>query len=244
MNGKEQSIALSGSGATRRAREHCLDVYIVDDDAAVCDAVAFLLQSRGYTVKSFTCPESLLDVVNEKTTGVLILDLYLRNMSGLALQAELQNRGIGLKIIFISGHGDIGKSVLAIKGGAIDFIEKPYTNKRLLNSVEETLLLVNAENKKSGQQDALEERYERLTSREREIMNFLVRGVSSRKLAEHLGLSSRTVEIHRSKIMHKLEVASLPELVRLVYTNGNVRPEEALIDIRQSLQFQEDQKAG
>lgn len=244
MNGKEQSIALSGPGATRRAREPCRDVYIVDDDAAVCDAVAFLLESTGYTVKSFTSPESLLDVVNEKTTGVLILDLYLRNMSGLALQAELQKRGIGLKIIFISGHGDIEKSVLAIKGGAIDFIEKPYTNKRLLNSVEETLLLVNAENKMSRRQDAIEERYERLTSREREIMNLLVRGVSSRKLAEHLGLSRRTVEIHRSKIMHKLEVVSLPELVRMVYTNGNARPEEVLIDIRQSLQFQEDQKTG
>ena len=244
MNSEEQSVALSGYGPPRRARDPCRDVYIVDDNAAVCDAVAFLFESKGYTVKSFTCPESLLDVVNEKTTGVLILDLYLTNMSGLALQAELQNRGIGLKIIFISGLGDIEKSVLAIKGGAIDFIEKPYTNKRLLNSVEETLLLVNAENKKSRQQDALEERYERLTSREREIMNFLVRGVSSRKLAEHLGLSSRTVEIHRSKIMHKLEVASLPELVRMVYTNGNAKPEEFLMDIRQSLQFQDDKKTG
>jgi len=244
MNSEEQSVALSGSGPPRPARERCRNVYIVDDDAAVCDAVAFLLESTGYTVKSFTCPESLLDVVNEKTTGVLILDLYLTNMSGLVLQAELQNRGISLKIIFISGHGDIEKSVLAIKGGAIDFIEKPYTNKRLLNSVEETMLLVNAENKKSRQQDALEERYERLTAREREIMNFLVRGISSRNLAVHLGLSSRTVEIHRSKIMHKLEVASLPELVRMVYTSGNAQPEEVLMDIRQSLQFQDDQKTG
>ena len=244
MNSEEQSIILSGSGPPRPARERCRNVYIVDDDAAVCDALALLLESKGYTVKSFTCPESLLAVVNEKTTGVLILDLYLTNMSGLALQAELRNRGIGLKTIFISGQGDIEKSVQAIKGGAIDFIEKPYTSKRLLNSVEETLLLVNAEKKKSRQQDALEERYERLTSREREIMNFLVRGVSSRKLAEHLGLSSRTVEIHRSKIMHKLEVASLPELVRMVYTSGNSQPEEVLIDIRQSLQFQDDQKTG
>jgi len=244
MNNEEQSVVLSGSGPPRRAGERCRNVYIVDDDAAVCDAVAFLLKSTGYTVKSFTCPKSLLDVVNEKTTGVLILDLFMTNMSGLALQAELKNRSIGLKIIFISGHGDIEKSVLAIKGGAIDFIEKPYTGKRLLNSVEETLLLVNAEHKKSRQQDALEERYERLTSREREIMNLLVRGITSRKLAEHLGLSSRTVEIHRSKIMHKLEVASLPELVRMVYTNGNAQPEEVLIDIRQSLQFQDDQKTG
>lgn len=244
MNSEEQSVVLPGSGPPRRAREPCRDVYIVDDDAAVCDAVAFLLENTGYTVKSFTCAESLLDVVNEKTTGVLILDLFMSNMSGLALQAELHNRGIGLKIIFISGHGDIEKSVQAIRGGAVDFIEKPYANKQLLNSVEEALLLVNAEEKRRRQTEPLEERYERLTFREREIMNFLVRGISSRKLAEHLGLSSRTVEIHRSKIMHKLEVASLPELVRMVYTNGNALPEEVLMDIRQSLQFQEDQKTG
>jgi two-component system, LuxR family, response regulator FixJ len=244
MNSEEHSVALSGSGPPRPARERCRNVYIVDDDAAVCDALALLLESKGYTVKSFTSARSLLAAANEKSTGVLILDLYLPDMSGLALQAELRNRGIGLKTIFISGHGDIGKSVQAIRGGAVDFIEKPYTGKRLLNSVEETLLLVNAENKKSRRQGALEERYERLTSREREIMNLLVRGITSRKLAEHLGLSSRTVEIHRSKIMHKLEVASLPELVRMVYTNGNARPEEVLIDIRQSLQFQDDQKTG
>jgi two-component system response regulator FixJ len=244
MNSEEQRVTLSGFGPPRPARDRCRNVYIVDDDAAVCDALALLLESKGYTVNSFTCPRSLLDVVTEKTTGVLILDLNLPNMPGLALQAELRNRGIDLKTIFLSGYGDIEKCVEAIKGGAIDFIEKPYTSKRLLDSVEEALLLVIAENKKYRHQGALKERYKRLTSREREIMNFLVRGVSSRKLAEHLGLSSRTVEIHRSKIMRKLEVASLPELVRMVYTSGNTQPEEFLIDIRQSLQLQDDQKTG
>jgi FixJ family two-component response regulator len=226
------------------AGRKCRAVYIVDDDPGVCHALTVLLENAHYAVESFTSARSLLAALNEKTTGILILDLFLADMSGLALQAELRNRGIGLKIIFISGHGDIEKSVQAIKGGAIDFIEKPYTSKRLLNSVEETLLLVNTENKKFRQQDALEERYERLTPREREIMNFLVRGVSSRKLADHLGLSSRTVEIHRSKIMHKLEVASLPDLVRMVCTSSNAQPEEVLIDIRQSLQLQDDQKTG
>jgi two-component system response regulator FixJ len=244
MNSEEQSGTVSGSDPPRRARDRCRNVYIVDDDVAVCDAVAFLFENKGYMVNSFTCPESLLAVVNEKTTGVLILDLFMTKMSGLVLQAKLRNRGIGLKTIFISGQGDIGKAVQAIKGGAIDFIEKPYTSIQLLNSVEEAMLLVNAEERTRRQTDPVEQRYERLTPREREIMNFLVRGVSSRKLAEHLGLSSRTVEIHRSKIMHKLEVASLPELVRMVYTSGNSQPEEVLIDIRQSLQFQDDQKTG
>jgi len=240
MNSEAQSITLPGSDPPRPARERCRNVYIADDDVAVCDAVTYLFESNGYTVKSFTCPESLLAVVNEKTTGVLILDLYMTNMSGLALQAELRDRGTGLKTIFISGHGDIDKSVQALRGGAVDFIEKPYTNKQLLNSVEEALLLVNAEEKRRS----LEKRYQRLTPREREIMNFLVRGVSSRKLAEHLGLSSRTVEIHRSKIMRKLEVTSLPDLVRMVYTSRHSQPEEVLIDIRQSLQLQDDRETG
>jgi FixJ family two-component response regulator len=244
MNSEEQSGTVSGSGPPRHARDRCHNVYIVDDDAAVCDAVALLFESKGYTVKSFTCPESLLALVNEKSTGVLILDLFMTKMSGLALQAKLRDRGIALKTIFISGQGDIGKAVQAIKGGAIDFIEKPYISNQLLNSVEEALSLVNAEVMSRRQTDPVKQRYERLTLREREIMNFLVRGVSSRQLAERLGLSRRTVEIHRSRIMHKLEVASLPELVRMVYTSGNAQPEEVLIDIRQCLQFQDDQKTG
>jgi two-component system response regulator DctR len=242
MNSEAHNGTLSGSGPSHRAVERCRTVYIVDDDAAVCDALTLLIESKGYTVKSFTCPESLLAVVNEKTTGVLILDLFLTNMSGLAFHAKLQDQGVGLKTIFISGRGDIENSVQAIRGGAIDFIEKPYTSKQLLNSVEEALRMVNAELMERRQQDILDKRYERLTPREREIMNFLVRGVSSRKLADRLGLSSRTVEIHRSKIMHKLEVASLPDLVRMVYTNGKAQPEEVLIDIRQSLYLQDDQK--
>ena len=211
------NVPSTDAGQRQRSGGVCCAIYIVDKDPAVCHALTRLFESADYTVMPFASAESLLASVDETTTGVLILDLYLTTMSGLTLQAELRNRGVGLKTIFISEHADIEKSVQAIKGGAIDFIEKPYTSKRLLNSVEEALLLVNAENKKSRQQDSLEERYKRLTSREREIMNFLVRGVSSRKLAEHLGLSSRTVEIHRSKIMRKLGVASLPELVRMMY---------------------------
>jgi two-component system, LuxR family, response regulator FixJ len=244
MNSEAHIGIPSGPGPPRPGGERCRNVYIVADDAAVCDALTLLLGSKGYTVKSFTSAGSLLAVANEKTTGVLILDLFMTNISGLELQAELRSRGIGLKTIFISGYGNIEKTVQAIKGGAIDFIEKPYTSKQLLNSVEEALRLVNAENRKCRQQYTLEKRYERLTPRELEIMNFLVRGVSSRKLAERLGLSSRTVEIHRSKIMHKLEVASLPDLVRMVYTSGNSQPEEVLIDIHQSLQFRNDQKTG
>jgi two-component system, LuxR family, response regulator FixJ len=241
MNSEAYSEIRSGSGPPYSGRERCRNVFIVDDDEAVCDALTFLFGNTGYTVTSFTRAESLLDVVNRQTMGVLILDLFITDMSGLTLQDKLRNRGIALKTIFISGAGDIDNAVQAIKGGAIDFIEKPYTNKQLLDSVEVAMGLVNDETIKRQQEDTLEKRYQRLTSREREVMSFLAKGVSSRKLAVQLGLSSRTVEIHRAKIMHKLEVTSLPDLVRILYTNGKSRPEEVLIDIRQSLRPQEDQ---
>lgn len=235
-NGRPFGSSDSGPGV-----EVYRSVYIVDDDPAVCDAIALVLRSKGYTVKSFDSARYLLAAVTEKTTGVLILDLFMASMSGLELQAELRNRGIDLKTIFISGYADIEKAVQAIKGGAIDFIEKPYSNKQLLKSVEEAMLLVSTDENKRRQQDTLGKCYERLTAREREIMKFLVRGDSNRQLAHRLGLSSRTVEIHRSKIMHKLEVASLPDLVRMMYASSDFQPEEILMNIRQSPHFGEDQ---
>jgi two-component system response regulator FixJ len=242
MNNECNKAPPSDSSQSRSAEKDIRTVYIVEDDPAVRLALSLLLESADYVVKSFGSAESLLAAVNEKTAGVLILDHFLENMSGLTLQAELTKRGVALKTIFISGCGDVEKSVQAIKGGAIDFIEKPYTNEQILNSVEEALLRVTAGENKRRQRDTLDKRYKRLTTREREIMKFLVRGDSSRKLAERLGLSSRTIDIHRSKIMHKLEVSSLPDLVRMVYTSSDTLPEEVLIDIRQSPHFRDDKK--
>jgi len=221
--------------------EGCRTIYIVDDDSAVCHALTLLFENADYTVMPFASAESLLASVSEASTGVLILDLNMADMSGLELQAELRKRGIGLKTIFISGYGNVEKSVLAIKGGALDFIEKPFTNKQLLNSVGNAMLLASAEQEECTRRQTLENKYERLTPREREVMTYLVSGVSNKNLAEQLGLSSRTVEIHRSKIMRKMGVTSLQDLVRMVYASNNNRPKEVLIDISQSLHLREDQ---
>lgn len=243
MNNKTHKGTSFGFRQLRPARKRCRSVYIVDDDPAVCHALVLLLENAEYVVTPFISAESLLATVSEETRGVLILDLLIGDMSGLELQAELRKRGIGLKTIFISGHGNIEKSVLAIKGGAIDFIEKPFTNKQILKSVEEALSLVNAEEEERRQRDSLEKRCERLTPREREVMNFLVSGVSNQELAERLGLSRRTVEIHRSKVMRKMEAGTLQDLVRMVFASSNSQPEEILIDIGQSLRLQEDQSS-
>jgi two-component system, LuxR family, response regulator FixJ len=243
MNKQTPNEASSGFGQPGPAGKKSRCVYIVEDDTAVRHALSLLLEGANYAVRSFTTAGALLAAVDEKSRGILILDLFLPDMSGLSLQDELRNRGIGLKTIFISGYGGINDSVLAIKGGAIDFIEKPFTNEQVLNSVEEALSLTSAEEKWRRQRDSLEKRYKLLTPREREIIQFLVRGDSSRKLAERLGLSSRTIEIHRAKIMRKLEASSLPDLVRIVYMSSDSLPEEVLIDISQTLQLREDQSA-
>jgi FixJ family two-component response regulator len=239
MNNKTHKEVPSGFGQLRPAGKRCRTVYIVDNDPAVCHALSLLFGNANYAVKSFGSARTLLAAVTKQTTGVLILDLNMADMSGLALQAELRKRGIGLKTIFISGHGNIEKSVLAIKGGAFDFIEKPFSEKHLLNSVADTLLLVDAEAEERRQHESMEKRYELLTPREREVMKFIVSGVSNRELAERLGLSSRTVEIHRSKIMRKMEARSLQDLVRMVFASSKLEPEEVLIDIDRSLRLQE-----
>jgi len=243
MNNETPMGTMPGIRKLMPAEIICRSVYILDNDPDGRRAVSMLLEAANYTVSSFTCAEALLSAVDEKTTGILILNLSLAGMPGLVLQNELKKRGIGLKTIFTSTSATIEMSVQAIKGGAVDFLEKPFTDEQLLNSVEEALAAAIADEKKRRQRSALENRYDRLTRREREIMNLLIRGETSRKLAERLGLSSRTVEIHRSKIMRKLEAESLPDLVRMVYTNGDFQPEEVLFDISPSLLLQKG-KAG
>jgi two-component system response regulator FixJ len=241
MNGETPMGTDSGIRQLRSAESVCRTVFIVDDDPAARRATAAPLEAARFTVRFFPSAEALLAAVDERTTGILILDLTLSDMPGLKLQSELKKRGIGLKTIFISGSGTIETSVQAIKGGAIDFVEKPCSDKQLLNSVNQALAEAIANEKKRRERTVIEKRYERLTRREREVMKFLIRGETNRKLAERMGLSSRTVEIHRSKIMRKLEATTLPDLVRMMYTNGDVRPEEVLVDITQSLRLAKDQ---
>ena len=240
MNNEAPMRTASGIPSLRPAESACRSVYIVDDDPAERCSTSALLQAARYTVRAFPSARALLAAVDERTTGILLLDLCLADMSGLMLQNELNKRGIGLKTIFVSGSGTIQASVQAIKGGAIDFIQKPFSDGQLLKSVEVALAAAIANEKRRRQRSELEKRYELLTQREREIMNFLIRGDTNRKLAERMGLSSRTVEIHRSKIMRKLQATSLPDLVRMVYTNSDFQPEDVLVDIGRPLQLPKD----
>ena len=189
-------------------------VYLVDDDMAVCHALSVFLEACGYLVRAFPSAEAFLSGAAGVRDGVILLDQRMTGMSGLELQRELNRRHIDLPIIFITGHGDVQMSVKAVKAGAIDFLEKPFSNEALLASIREAFL--DSDNHKKHRESVTEmrRRYASLTEREREVMQHVVAGLSNRHLAEQLGVSDRTVEVHRSRGMKKMGADSLPDLVR------------------------------
>jgi two-component system response regulator FixJ len=189
-------------------------IFLVDDDAAVCHALSVFLAASGYDTKTFPSAESFLEYAGSTLDGIVLLDQRMTGMTGLELQAGLARRGIDLPIIFITGHGDVRMSVQAIKAGAIDFLEKPFSNEDLLASITEAFSRARASRKHRGQVVALRKQYDGLTAREREVLRHVVTGLSNRELAEVLGVSGRTIEVHRSRAMKKMGAESLPDLVR------------------------------
>jgi FixJ family two-component response regulator len=194
------------------------NVLLVDDDAAVCHALSVFLETSGYGVKTFPSAEAFLeDAAGSTVDGIMLLDQRMTGMSGLELQAELSKRGIDLPIIFITGHGDVGDvrmSVKAVKAGAINFLEKPFSNEDLLASIKEAFSHADNSRKHRGQVAALRKRQASLTSREREVVKHVVAGMSNRALGDLLGVCDRTIEVHRSRVMKKMGAESLPDLVR------------------------------
>ena len=190
------------------------NVFLVDDDAAVCHALSVFLEASGYRVSTFSSAESFLEGVEGILEGVMLLDQRMTGMSGLELQGELDKRGIDLPIIFITGHGDVRMSVKAVKAGAIDFLEKPFSNEDLLVSIREAFLSADTRQKSGNRLAELRERQATLTAREKEVLQHVVAGQSNRHLADLLGVSDRTIEVHRSRVMKKMGADSLPDLVR------------------------------
>ena len=189
-------------------------IYLVDDDAAVCHALAVFLEASGYNVRTFPCAEAFLENSDGAVDGVMLLDQRMTGMSGLDLQAELARRGIDHPIIFITGHGDVQMSVKAVKAGAIDFLEKPFSNEDLLASIREAFSGVDNNIKQRNSIAELRQRHASLTAREQEVMRHVGAGMSNRNLAKLLGVSDRTIEVHRSRVMKKMGAKSLPDLVQ------------------------------
>jgi len=190
-------------------------VFIVDDDPAVCDSLALLLGLRGFQTEIFASAEAFLQRLNAAWRGCLLLDLRMSNMSGLELQATLAERGIALPIIIVTAHGDIATTRQALKGGAFDFVEKPIDADHLLAIIEKAMASDAAIQERIAKRDALRRRFDRLTERERQVFEFVVSGRHNREIAAELGISARTVEVYKSRMMEKLQVERLPDLIRL-----------------------------
>lgn len=190
-------------------------VHIVDDDAAMRQALCLLLESEGLHATAYASAEEFLEQIPETSRGCILLDVRMPGLSGLELQQYLQRKQISLPIIVMTGYADVSMAVQAMKAGAVDFIEKPFDNEHLLQQIQVCLQMnAQAQSEQVRHRDA-KEKTGRLTRREQQVMEMLVQGLQNRVIAEKLGISSRTVEIHRAHVMEKLEVRSLSEVVRI-----------------------------
>ena len=189
-------------------------VHVVDDDEALRDSLVWMLEANGYAVSAHDSAEAFLDGLSTTMTGCILLDVRMPGMSGLELFEELQRRRCGLPVVFITGHGDVPMAVSALKQGAVDFIEKPFGERDMMRLVEQCLLLERDTREKRLQEADTARRLEQLTQREREVLELIIVGRLNKQIADVLGISIKTVEVHRARVMEKMGAHSLAELVQ------------------------------
>ncbi len=190
-------------------------VYLVDDDEAVRDSVELLLETVGTPVSSFPDACSFLAEVDAQSRGCAVLDVRMPGMSGMVLFRELRARGVTLPVLFVTGHGDVPMAVEAMRDGAFDFIEKPFREELLLDRVQQALAQDAVDSVQASECEEIQRRVAELTPRELEIMSRIVNGKANKVIAVELDLSPRTVELHRSRVMEKMQARSLAHLVRM-----------------------------
>jgi FixJ family two-component response regulator len=195
-------------------------VFVVDDDTAVLDSIARLLQSHGHTVRTFTSPITFLSQVRHDWTGCLLLDVRLPSISGLDMQREMSARDIKMPVIILTGYGNVANAVEAMRGGALDFLEKPFDEQELLDRVRDALDFDALESNRRQTRRELRQNLVSLTHREREVLERVIDGYSNRRIAAALQITEKTVEAHRSQVMRKMHVNSLAELVRACIALG------------------------
>ncbi len=193
-------------------------VYIVDDEPIVRRSIQFMLRPSGFEVQSFESGEAFLKAVAGLANGCLVLDVRMAGMDGLAVQQALRDRGIVMPVIIITGHGDIGIVVRAMKAGAVDFIEKPFEKSVLVAAIEQALMHHDGREQLTTLAEAARAQLNVLTPREQDVLAGLVDGQSNKVIANGLGISPRTVEIHRANLMSKLTVNSLSDALRIAFT--------------------------
>ncbi|MGR9053378.1 MAG: response regulator transcription factor [Gammaproteobacteria bacterium] len=193
-------------------------VYIVDDEYSVRDSLQLLLESIGLTVMSFDSADAFLAGYTSEQPGCLILDVLMPGITGIELQGVMAENGIHLPIVFISGHGDVTTSSKAFRGGAADFFEKPFDNQALIKRIREVLTEDVWNWEKNKRKMELRERFENLTPREQEVLKLIVKSYSNKEAAKALGISHRTIDVHRAHIMEKMQAESLSDLIVMALT--------------------------
>ena len=192
-------------------------VHLVDDDAAIRRSVGFMLKTSGHRVESYESGADLLKRGSHLEDGCILLDIRMPGMDGLEVQQALQEKGVHLPVIIMTGHGDVSLAVRAMKAGAVDFIEKPFEKDALLSSLEEGYRRLSRKGATDDRMRDAAVRLQALTPREREVLDGLADGLPNKTIAYDLGISPRTVEIHRANLMTKLEVRSLSEALRVAF---------------------------
>ena len=195
-------------------------VYIIDDDQAVRDSLSWLIESHGYSAKVYDSAQTYLDQYHHTMTGCILLDIRMPEMDGLELQQLLAKRGCTLPIIFMTGHAEVPVAVAAIRFGGFEFLEKPFENKIMLGHIRAAMALEEQSRKAPNDHQDFLNRIRRLTQQEKRIMQRITQGLTNKQVAEELGLSHKTVEVYRTRVMQKMQASSLPMLVRLLVENG------------------------
>jgi two-component system response regulator FixJ len=199
-------------------RDQC--VYIVDDDEAVRDSLSLLLESKGYMVKSFVSAPEFLAAAASLPVGCLVVDIRMPEMDGLELQQHLTDRSLDFPLIVITGHGDVALAVRAMKAGAVDFIEKPFASEAILSSLAAALSRLTTPSEEDLAKVSATAKLALLSPRELQVLQGLLAGLPNKSIGYDLGISPRTVEIHRARVMDKMGARTLSELIRLALAGG------------------------
>ena len=195
-------------------------VYVVDDDASICKSMSLLLNSNGFRAESFMSAEEFLNFKHPKLLSCLLLDVRMPKVDGFALQEKMAERGVITPIIFMTGYGDIPMSVKAMQAGAIDFLPKPFTEKKLLKAITLALSKSKVQNKKQAEIEKIKKRIATLSPRELEVFHFVAQGMMNKNIASKRGTSLQTIKIHRGRVMQKLQAKTVTELIQLAQKVG------------------------
>ena len=198
-------------------------IYLIDDEEAIRHSASFMLRHAGFMVQTFSNGPEFLNELNGDSEGCVLLDVRMPEMDGLTVLSRIRDVTANLPVIILTGHGDVSTAVAAMKGGATDFLEKPFEKTAIVGAINDAIAKVEASDVRLETQKMARAKLEVLTGRERDVLALLVDGLTNKSIAERLGISARTVEIHRSNLMTKLEADSLSSVLKIAFS-ANIDP--------------------